>query len=553
MKRILYITKLAVVALLYGLCGITQAVERVIDFDGIADPGGFTEINTTYEEADYTVTFLTSSSTYAGGILDSAFGNGNASPFTGGVLAEWEDGSHRITRSDAGPFDAISLAVGCYGALSTFTVTGNITGGGSVMNTYTPAVGTKTTVILSGFTNLESLDITSIDGAGAGAPLVDEITLEAELGPNPRDNVSRIRVFLQGGQSNADGRAPKTGQLAYTDVDLFYRVEFGNDGTLTTLFAGASETGAYFGPELSFGRRISDLLGCDESNRVAIVKYANGGTELKIQWKAGGDATTTNDGPEYVIFQQAVSSGLAALSRKYTNATINVEGMIWMQGETDAWWGYTNEYFGNLTNFISDVRQTYGTNLPFIVGRLSDAQTYLTAESITAIKNAQTAVASADPRVGLVSTDLITLLGDHIHFDAEGQLALGRAFAQETAYLLWVTDQLSSAQIDAGSGAMGADPDGDGIVNSNEFFAGTQVMDTNSQLSVSIELTGSHVVEITHPSSRGRLYAVEASTNLVLNVWTNLITEAAGITGETTHTLTNHSSSSFYRVSAALP
>jgi len=35
---------------------------------------------------------------------------------------------------------------------------------------------------------------------------------------------------------------------------------------------------------------VAALLGCDESNRVAIVKYANGGTELKIQWKAGGDA-----------------------------------------------------------------------------------------------------------------------------------------------------------------------------------------------------------------------------------------------------------------------
>jgi hypothetical protein len=247
-----------------------------------------------------------------------------------------------------------------------------------------------------------------------------------------------LRVFLLGGQSNADGRASKAGQKSYPNIDFFYSFQGfsgGGGGILTTLFPGGSEGGENFGPELTFGSTLSDKLGGGTAtSRIAIIKYANGGTNLRFQWKAGGSAGTVNDGAEYVAFQQTVASGLTALASKYPGATIKIEGMIWMQGESDAAKNYTSDYADNLTRFIADVRSTYGESLPIVIGRLSNLQTGAGAGTALAretVQNAQSNVAAADSRVGLVNTDAIAVNSDNVHFSVAGQIALGRAFAAE--------------------------------------------------------------------------------------------------------------------------
>jgi hypothetical protein len=367
----------------------------------------------------------------------------------------------------------------------------------------------------------------------------------------PAAPVCRVRVFLQGGQSNADGRADPSGQPSYSDVDFYSDTET-RAGVLSDLYAGASET-SQFGPELGFGRRLTDLLSCASTTRVAVIKYANGGTNLENDWKAGGDATTAGDGPDYLDFQQAVSDGLAALAGQYTGAVINIEGMIWMQGESDANNSYTNDYFSNLTNFVADVRSTFGTNLPFVIGRLSDAQTSISAPALAAIQAAQSAVAAADHRAGLVNTDAMAIKGDNLHFDVDGQLDLGKAFAYETAYLLWVESQLTPEEIDAGQGEPDADPDRDGIVNSDEFVAGTEILSTDSQFCVRMEASGDNTFDLTHVSHPGRLYQIESCTNLTDAAWTSLSTYTNAASGTLTYTVTNTPKERFYRIRAQLP
>ena len=123
--------------------------------------------------------------------------------------------------------------------------------------------------------------------------------------------IYNLCVYLIGGQSNADGRGDPAGlptspvnlQQPQLDVDYFQSSTL---GTLQPL--------ALFGPEITLGRRLADSIGSQEHTRIAIIKYAVGGTSLRTDWKVGGDATTTNDGPRYVTFQQQVTSGLAALA-----------------------------------------------------------------------------------------------------------------------------------------------------------------------------------------------------------------------------------------------
>lgn len=173
---------------------------------------------------------------------------------------------------------------------------------------------------------------------------IDQVNLhlQAKYGGSRDASIMKVRVMLVGGQSNADGRAainelpisPVDLQAPQDDVDFFYKVE-GGLSTLTSLRPGLSES-SQFGPSVTLGRRLADLYAGEVNTRVAIIKYANGGTNLHTQWKGGGDNTLVEDGEEYVTFQQTVTQGAVSLAAVYPNADISFEAMTWMQGEADA-------------------------------------------------------------------------------------------------------------------------------------------------------------------------------------------------------------------------
>ena len=169
---------------------------------------------------------------------------------------------------------------------------------------------------------------------------------------------------------------------------------------------------------------------------VAIIQYANGGTDLENVWQAGGDGTITGDGPQYQTFQQTVNSGMSALAAAYPDANIAIEGMIWSQGETDIGRGYADNYQANLTEFIADVWTTFVPDLPFIVIRLSDGQTQLDATGLATVRAAQMAVADADPNADWIDTDTFGLKSDNLHFNADGQQSIGTAAANALLNLL---------------------------------------------------------------------------------------------------------------------
>lgn len=328
--------------------------------------------------------------------------------------------------------------------------------------------------------------------------------------PNP---VTAVRVYLQGGQSNGDGRAatatlptsPVNLQQPQAGFDYVYRVQ-GGSTTLTTLRPGTSETGQ-FGPEVTFAPELARWRPAPAGTRIAVVKYANGGTNLHTQWRAGGDATTAGDGPEYVAFQQTVTQGLNLLSTKYPGAAITVEAMTWMQGESDD--GAANDYAANLTAFIADVRATHGAGLPFVIARLSSGQTAIAATPLTTLRAAQQSVAEADPLAAWVNTDAYPMQGDHLHFDGVGQQSLGRDFAYQAAYRLWVRESFTPAQRAAGAGEPAADPDADGAVNTTEFTAATAPLDSASRLAAELA-AGIATLTLQHPTVTGLLYSVQS-------------------------------------------
>ncbi len=372
----------------------------------------------------------------------------------------------------------------------------------------------------------------------------------------PVSTATRLRVLLIAGQSNADGRAVVSGlpvqlQSPQNDVDFYYKTE-GNTAALTTLRPGLTET-SQFGPEILLGRRFADLHSSESGTRVALIKYANGGTSLYSDWKAGGDASATGDGPEYVIFQQTVTSGLVALAAAHPAATLEIEALVWMQGESDTnSLTRANAYQNNLTNFIADLRATYGANLPFVIGRLSDGQTANDATGMDIIQAAQDAVAATDPLTEIVNTNSFSLKSDNLHFDANGQQSLGSAFAEESAYYSWMIETFPPADIAGGYAEPDADRDGDGQSNRREFLAGSNPLSPTSGFAATFHPLAPTSGQIAYGSSSARLYEVQRYDE-TSNSWLLALPALRGTGSTVIRALDFSGPRNFFRVRASLP
>lgn len=247
----------------------------------------------------------------------------------------------------------------------------------------------------------------------------------------------KVYVLLFGGQSNALGWGYQqyledTGdplRLPQTDVEMFY--EFPGNGylpedTLLPLQSGNSNPNvkplpnhypaltnapiSRFGPELSFARTVRDHIAAPDA-KVAVIKFAMGGSTLwkTNDWLADGTTNSAADGKLYRIFQTCAWRGIAAVEKKYPDHLVEVLGMGWVQGESDALDGKGSEYQKHLTDFIADVRATFGTNLTFVLSKISPNQVEGTADTKRIqqwelVRATQAAVAATVPKVVATET-----------------------------------------------------------------------------------------------------------------------------------------------------
>lgn len=234
-----------------------------------------------------------------------------------------------------------------------------------------------------------------------------------------------IKVFLLAGQSNMSGWTKSTGMPAmYTasqaNVLIYADGEIDASKKKKWLSNGLDfgQTAGWFGPELVFGKTLSDSL---PGTKIALIKYAVGSTYLATHWRPPSSGGTV--GSHYNAMHATVTSGLAALDPQYTPEWA---GMLWMQGEFDGGnQGYAREYETNLANFVKDVRGKLKVpELPFIIGMIDSSNSWPFAGTIRA---AERNVAKNTANIGLVDTkDFAT---DNIHYKLDGMIALGKGFA----------------------------------------------------------------------------------------------------------------------------
>ncbi len=244
-------------------------------------------------------------------------------------------------------------------------------------------------------------------------------------------SVAATKVFLLAGQSNMDGRgAPALIPLQYQPPQAGVKVWDGRLGTDSGWKNPGETSGSRFGPEVSFGYTLRQSVSPDDD--IYLVKYSVGSTNLHHDWKPDGS------GARYNTFKTTVQNALANLTT--ANLSPTIAGMIWMQGESDAY-DHTcaPHYEDNLRTFIDTVRDDFSEysipNMPFVIGRLSPLwKTADHPEDNAMVRNAQVAVGD-DPtliNVSWIDTDNLTVVSSSDrHYDTQGQIDLGVLFASE--------------------------------------------------------------------------------------------------------------------------
>ena len=194
-----------------------------------------------------------------------------------------------------------------------------------------------------------------------------------------------------------------------------------------------------FGPELYFGRTMAQR---SSETRIAIVKYALGGSGLSVGVGFGNWHPDFSAGAGLNQYDHA----LKTLRNAHAQPDIDGDGLVdrlvpagivWMQGEADAFDSQeaADAYRANLERLMDLLRAALRVDdLPVVIGKVTDsgmAEDGSVMDYIETVQKAQRDFASSDECAAFVTaTDDIGHLDDGWHYDTNGVMRLGVAFAE---------------------------------------------------------------------------------------------------------------------------
>ncbi|MEZ5535594.1 MAG: sialate O-acetylesterase [Thiolinea sp.] len=218
--------------------------------------------------------------------------------------------------------------------------------------------------------------------------------------------MARDRIYLLAGQSNMMGLAGTEGlPAAYKSTPP--NVVFYYKGGARPLARDK-----HIGPEVSFAHAVARAFPAD---RHIIVKFAATGSHIR-QWFPG---------------EHYYKGLLRQLELAVSPETPEIEAIFWMQGEGDAFnKERASQYATNLTHFIRHLRQDLrAAGAPFIMGLIDPIGRDF--PEVALVQQNQRLVNSTVANTYLLPAEGISKIYDNIHFDALGQVEMGKRFAQQ--------------------------------------------------------------------------------------------------------------------------
>ena len=217
---------------------------------------------------------------------------------------------------------------------------------------------------------------------------------------------ARDRIYILAGQSNMMGLAhtknlPAAYKTTPSNVSFFYK---GSPRKLAR--------GKHIGLEIGFAHAVSKAF---PNDRHILVKYAATGSHIQ-QWFPTE--------PYYLAMMRQLGFSIRQKNPK-------IEAIIWMQGEGDTFNKQrASQYAKNLTYFIRTLRYDIkAPNTPFIMGVIDPIGRDFPEVSL--VQQKQRDVSASVANTYLIPAEGIEKIYDKIHFNASGQVTMGKRFAQK--------------------------------------------------------------------------------------------------------------------------
>lgn len=265
-------------------------------------------------------------------------------------------------------------------------------------------------------------------------------------------NGKEAKVIILSGQSNASGISRDDCLRENVSAEKYTEYEKGYDNVYINYFSSdknqskefvkcstlQGELEGCFGPELGMAERLNEMY---PDEMFFIIKYAWGNTSLYEHWLSPSSKGKT--GKLYNQMISFIETSLKYLESK--NYDIEIVGMCWMQGESDAFDVKTaSDYKENLSNFIADVRDEFScyaadTGIIFVDAYIAASPMYWVYYAI--VNQSKKAVADSSPINILIDTIDYGLTTnkepfdnpDIAHYDSLSEIKLGHLFIVKLA------------------------------------------------------------------------------------------------------------------------
>jgi len=274
------------------------------------------------------------------------------------------------------------------------------------------------------------------------------------------ETVNSYKLYYLGGQSNMEGfgfsdklredvARPSPDVMIFTGQMALDNETHGGIGIWETLQPGhgtgfktdgeSNQLSNRFGPELLFGQTIAKHM---PASRIAIIKYALGGSGLAEGVGYGNWHPDFSDGAGINQYDHALTTLRNALAHTDIDGDgvsdrLIPTGIVWMQGEADAYdsQAAADDYRVNIERLMDLLRAALRVDdLPIVIGKITDSgmsEDGTVMDYIETVQRAQQDFVTSDDCAAYVTvTDDLAYLDDGWHYDTDGFMRLGTAFAE---------------------------------------------------------------------------------------------------------------------------
>lgn len=260
----------------------------------------------------------------------------------------------------------------------------------------------------------------------------------------------KVDVIFLAGQSNMEGHTHISElqkkltptQFQYYSSEMTTRIKFYCDNGknksngFTKVYLGQGFNASRYGPEIGIAETLEKA---NLKREVILIKFCLGGTNIYSDWKSFS-SSTSNSGSK--LFNEFLDFGDTAIAElEDMGLEVNLRGLCWMQGESDATQDrMTEKYEEYEKNLFDDIYQYFEDKVEdefhIFDAYISDCSTW---KNYAAINQAKENNAAKNPNHHIIDTlsegleyDSEPTSGvDYFHYDSLSMIKLGQLFGEQ--------------------------------------------------------------------------------------------------------------------------